>query len=121
MKTKWWSYSQNNSGGSFHHDADAGIGTHVFIEAVDVVHANARAENIGLYFNGCDTGQDCSCCGDRWYRAYRDEGTDAPESYEGKFRAAGKGEAPYTYWDLPSYMHPLEGKFSSVVLMEKDD
>jgi hypothetical protein len=82
MSTKWFHFSQNNSGGSFHFDAERGITHHVCIEAADAEHANLRAERIGLYFDGCDNGEDCSCCGDRWSRQWSDkEGTDAPMVY----------------------------------------
>ena len=67
VATKFYQFRQNNSGGRFHRNDD--VDTTVYIEAVDADHANARAEKIGIYFNGCSTGSDCSCCGDRWYRA----------------------------------------------------
>lgn len=60
-------YSQNNSGGSFDFDRERGITHHVVIEANSADDANERAEAIGLYFDGCDAGIDCDCCGDRWY------------------------------------------------------
>lgn len=66
MKTKYFEFNQNNSGGSFEVDEKAGIGHSVIIEANNAIHANAIAENIGIYFNGCDSGSDCPCCGDRW-------------------------------------------------------
>ncbi len=62
----FYHFSQNNSGGKFTFDAKRGITNHVVIEAKDADHANERAESIGLYFDGCATGPDCSCCGDRW-------------------------------------------------------
>lgn len=64
---KYYEFSQNNSGGSFDFDEELGITTRVFIEAYDAVDANHRAERIGIYFDGIDSGQDCACCGDRWY------------------------------------------------------
>lgn len=63
-------YTQNNSGGKFVSDALRGIGPHVIIEAPSGERANKRAEQIGLYFDGCEIGKDCSCCGDRWGRVY---------------------------------------------------
>lgn len=62
-------YAQNNSGGSFRHDS-RGISVNVIIEAPDAHYADNRAESIGIYFDGCDSGADCDCCGDRWYAAY---------------------------------------------------
>lgn len=67
---KYYQYDQNNSGGSFAYNEERGISTRVFIEAYDAVDANHRAEMIGIYFDGCATGRDCSCCGDRWYENY---------------------------------------------------
>ena len=60
----FFEYSQNNSGGSF--KISESVTTHVVIEAHDADHANRIAEEIGIYFDGCDKGMDCSCCGDRW-------------------------------------------------------
>ena len=67
--TKWFGFKQNNSGGSFDHDPESGIGYAIYVEADDAEHANYRAKRIGLYFNGCASGRDCSCCGDRWSEA----------------------------------------------------
>src|SRR5690606_15528868 len=63
---KWWEFSQNNSGGSFDHDPEQGIGYRVLIEARNADEASARAQDIGIYFDGCRDGIDCCCCGDRW-------------------------------------------------------
>lgn len=74
---KWFEYHQNNSGGS--HIAPA---INVHIEAESPMAANALAETVGLYWNGCDSGQDCPCCGDRWYELSEyDKGTDIPSHY----------------------------------------
>jgi hypothetical protein len=99
-ETRFWTYNQNNSGGSFDHDAKRGIGYCVAVEAHDAAHADQRAEQIGLYFDGCESGMDCECCGDRWYSAYG-EGSEAPENY-GKPMAGG--------WGIPSYVHYLDGR-----------
>jgi hypothetical protein len=58
-------YSQNNSGGGW-----KGPAQHVIIEAEDCDEADSIAEQHGLYFNGCESGEDCGCCGDRWSRAW---------------------------------------------------
>jgi hypothetical protein len=86
---KYFHYSQNNSGGSF--DIDDKVAHHVIIQAHSASEANKLAEDVGIYFNGCDDGRDCSCCGDRWSPAWRDEGTDTPTIY---------GEDPATYHDM---------------------
>ena len=64
----WWRYSQNNSGGSF--DPDGGMETWVWARGSS--QANLVAETHGIYFDGCATGNDCRCCGDRWGTAWGD-------------------------------------------------
>lgn len=79
IDTKFFTYSQNNSGGKFHLDKTRGLASKVIVEAVDCHDANARAEKIGLYFGG---GGDCPCCGDRWCDTYDDSnGTEEPMIY----------------------------------------
>jgi hypothetical protein len=71
----FYTYRQNNSGGYF-------VGpTTVIVEADNADEANQIAEANDLYFDGCSTGDDCSCCGDRWHRQYSDDGTLQPEIY----------------------------------------
>lgn len=74
-------YSQNNSGGTFTFDEANGITHHVVIEAIDANKANAKAEEIGIYFDGCDSGTDCSCCGDRWNPVGSNDGDESPMVY----------------------------------------
>lgn len=64
---KFYLYDQNNSGGSFVRDDTVTI--EVLVEAPSAERADAIAETIGIYFDGCDNGRDCDCCGDRWSRA----------------------------------------------------
>ena len=73
----FYTYNQNNSGGSFDYNPDKGISHYVIIEANSIDEANCIAENIGIYFNGVDDGSDCDCCGDRWhpYPSSHDEPT----------------------------------------------
>jgi hypothetical protein len=78
----FYDFRQNNSGGRWKHNLEKGIGHSVIVEARDYEHANERARAIGLYFQGCAIGSDCSCCGDRWTQQYSfDEGTDVPSIY----------------------------------------
>jgi len=69
--TKWYHYDQNNSGGSFGRPA-----YNVYIEAFDCRHADFIAEDNDLYFDGVDKGRDCECCGDRWYKAWEEDGIE---------------------------------------------
>ena len=71
-------FRQNNSGGQF--DRDENVNKHVIIEADDATHADERARDIGIYFDGVHRGLDCSCCGDRWCESYFD-GTPTPQIY----------------------------------------
>jgi hypothetical protein len=112
MNTKWFYFDQNNSGGSFDHKPVDGIGYGLFIEATDKDHAIERAEHIGLYFDGCDSGMDCSCCGDRWYRPW-DDGTDKPQRYGEEWRPVADAEEPDLEWGLPLYIHEIGGQFKA--------
>ena len=76
-KNTFFTYYQNNPGGSF-------IGPRfVIVEADSASEANDIAENhphSPIYFNGCNAGIDDDDCGDRWYRIYGN-GTKNPEIY----------------------------------------
>jgi hypothetical protein len=61
----FYEFDQNNSGGSF--DVNEKLCHRLVIEADTYQEAENIAENFGVYFDGCDKGIDCSCCGDRWY------------------------------------------------------
>ena len=76
---KFYCYNQNNSGGSF--ILDESVSHFVIIEAYSAKEANAKAEDVGIYFDGCSTGQDCRCCGDRWYAPWSDNGDATPMIY----------------------------------------
>jgi hypothetical protein len=75
---QFFHFNQNNTGGVWQFD-DA-VTHHVVIEADSSEDADKRAEAIGIYFDGCESGMDCRCCGDRWYRTYGD-GDDEPMVY----------------------------------------
>lgn len=61
---QWYEFGQNNSGGSFY--VDDRVTHRVYIQAFSNKEAVDKAESLGIYFDGCSTGNDCSCCGDRW-------------------------------------------------------
>ena len=80
--SRFFEFNQNNSGGVFDFNEAAGITHFVIIEAETPDQASARAQDIGLYFDGCAKGQDCGCCGDRWDDIYKgEEGTEVPTVY----------------------------------------
>lgn len=114
----FFTYRQNNSGGVFDFDDRKGIGVAVIVEAASVAEANERAEAIGLYFDGCDSGIDCDCCGDRWSRPYGD-GTKKPEIYStdvsnGKYA----GLVSWHPKGIEGYIHYLN-KPTKVIMFEK--
>jgi hypothetical protein len=65
----FFTYRQNNSGGSFNVSDQHG---HILIiEADDLEDANHFAQKkADIYFDGVRKGRDCGCCGDRWYEPY---------------------------------------------------
>lgn len=77
----FYTFNQNNSGGSFVRDEQAGICEVVIIEADSAQEANDIAETKGIYFDGCHSGYDCPCCGDRWYSKWHDDGDEVPSIY----------------------------------------
>jgi hypothetical protein len=74
----FYTFSQNNSGGSFDRTDD--LGDFVVIEADSADDANERAAEFGIYFDGVAFGEDCKCCGDRWYPV-SEPGEDKPALY----------------------------------------
>lgn len=104
IKTKFYKFDQNNSGGHFIKDAARGIGPKLWIEATDVAHAIARAEQIGLYWDGVAAGQDCGCCGDRWSTPWKDEGEESV-SPDPKY--------DFTWFDTV-YVHRMDGTIEQI-------
>lgn len=108
---KWYEFSQHNTGGSFDHDPERGIGYSVWVEAESYEEANERAESIGLYFDGCDAGIDCDCCGDRWYRKGSYSSGDPVPTRYGKTFEPADDKSPSVEWGILSYAHPINGPF----------
>jgi hypothetical protein len=100
----FFQFRQNNSGGIFKEDKKRGIGLAVIVEAKTVNEANRRAKSIGLYFDGCSTGQDCSCCGDRWSEAWDKKGDAVPSMYGEPIAKAAKKNKERS-WDTWYGMH----------------
>lgn len=76
---KFFTFIQNNSGGVFLNNES--VAEHVIIEAENYEEANSKAEEIGIYFDGCRKNIDCNCCGDRWDEADEDDGYEKPSIY----------------------------------------
>ena len=102
----FFEFHQNNSGGHDDIDPNTGIVKVVVIEAPDCETANNRAESIGLYFDGCDNGRDCLCCGDRWYRQWSNkEGSVVPIVYGKPVDLTSKKD-----WYFPIAIHYADGR-----------
>lgn len=99
VATRFYTVSQNNSGGGFDHNPAAGIGYAVCVEAVDEDHAKGRLRRITDYYAG--KGYDCPCCGERWSLWIdEDDASEQPTMY---------GEPLKGGWGIPSYIHYLDG------------
>ena len=114
INTKFYTYNQNNSGGSFEIDKKAGISEYVCIEAMNSDAANARAENIGLYFDGCYNNIDCDCCGDRWYRADESDGKEVPSLYGNSIE-----EHEIQCGQKSAFIHYIDDTFKEFLFKEK--
>lgn len=100
----FYTFSQNNSGGSFVQDEN--ISHYVIIEASSAAEANSLAEGKGLYFDG--SSGDCPCCGNRWSEAWSCEGDDVPSIYE---TPVAEYRASYGFMsEYETVVHYLSGK-----------
>jgi hypothetical protein len=77
----FFTFYQNNSFGVYTESET--LKAYVIIQADSAQEANWFAQDLGIYFDGADTGEDCPCCGDRWYRVEDGEGTTTPTIYGG--------------------------------------
>jgi hypothetical protein len=105
---KFFTFSQNNSGGRF-----TGPAQYVVVQADDTDDANDIAQDNGVYFNGCSKGWDCDCCGDRWYACDDSDGDDSPSihntpvaDYRSRYGADGHPTAAVVYKDGTTVTHP---------------
>jgi hypothetical protein len=107
VSTKFYHFSQNNSGGRFDFNETAGITHNVIVEAIDYRHANMLAEDIGLYFDGDG---DCDCCGNRWYSQWDySDGHDVPSIY-GEPVANGVSTTQWMPDGKETVVHYLDGR-----------
>ena len=98
-------FVQNNSGGYFHNDAEAGIGVNVAFEANSEEEAIERAKNV-IYFDGVSEGIDCGCCGDRWSAYTWDNAETVEELNKRKYESFLENST--------MYVHMLDGTILAV-------
>jgi hypothetical protein len=79
--SKFYTFSQNNSGGYFVVDDKAGVAEYLIVEANNAKDANEIFSEIGEKVSGF--WDFCECCGCRWDSAWEDydEGTPEPMIY----------------------------------------
>ena len=75
FETKFYTFRQNNSFGVWEGPIN------VIVEARHLDEACDIAQDHGVYFDGCESGIDCPCCGDRWHRPWFDNGDEVPSEY----------------------------------------
>ena len=102
---KFYQYRQNNSGGKFR-----GPAINVIVEAHSSEDANMRAEQFGLYFSGCDTGQDCDCCGNRWSDSAYNDCKDEPCIYD----------TPIAQFEVDAYLTKRKEKIPFAIVLFLD-
>lgn len=78
IETKFWTFSQNNSGGYFVEDDANGVCEYVIIEDKTADDAWRKLQEIGEKVNGF--WNYCPCCGERW-SSWCDDGQDVPMIY----------------------------------------
>jgi hypothetical protein len=111
INSKFYTFIQNNSGGSFNIEEEKGICKFVIIEALSSSDANSRAQRIGLYFDGCVIGLDCPCCGDRWSEVYESDGKEFPMIYNKTVNDIEKSAFMEN-----CFIHYLDGTFKKIEL-----
>jgi len=84
MPLETYLFRQNNSGGFLTNNVviknpEQGFMVghlDAYIHATSQDEANKIAESCGIYFDGVEKGEDCECCGDRWYRTVYPENSE---------------------------------------------
>lgn len=105
IKTQFFTFNQNNSGGYFVRDKDNGVGEYVIIEATSAEEAKNRLNKIGEKVSGFD--EYCSCCGQRWSDYMDDsDGTETPKVWSNSVEDLKKGS-----FMEGAYVHYFDGTF----------
>jgi len=113
VKTKFWKFDQNNSGGYFVEDAENGVCEIVIIEALNAKDAFSRLEKIGEKVDGF--WNYCSCCGERWSSWIDDsDGTIVPEHYGTPIE-----EVERSMFRSEIFVHYFDGSFKKFTLKEE--
>lgn len=105
VATRFWHYSQNNSGGYFLGPTD------VIVEATSSDDADERASASGLVDFGAEY---CECCGSRWSFAFMDDGDPEPMIHSTPIEKVSKDyfreRATVVYMDGSTREYVFKGK-----------
>ncbi len=113
MKTKFFTFNQNNSGGYFVIDLKYGIGEIIIIEAENSSNAIKRLYEIGENVSGFS--DYCDCCGERWSDYMNDEaGKDVPSLYDDPIEKVVK-----SWYRNGAHVHYADNSFKYFEFKEK--
>jgi hypothetical protein len=105
MKTMFFNFNQNNSGGYFVEDFENGVCEEIIIEANTAKDAIKIFEEIGEKVSGFY--DSCPCCGERWSTWIDDQdGTERPEIYGTLVENVKKG-----IFTKNCFVHYIDGTF----------
>lgn len=112
--TKFWSFSQNNSGGYFVEDKQNGVNEEIIIEAKNAKDAWKRLEEIGSKVDGFFNY--CGCCGERWSNWLDDnDGTSEPTHFGTPLDKVKKG-----MFRGGCFVHYYDGTFKEFIYKDVD-
>lgn len=105
---KFYEFPQSNAGGYWNKI----LGYVVIIEAETPEKANKKAEEIGIYFDGVENGEDCECCGDRWYRVEDEYDEIEPENLNEEIEEIKHYQKK---WKLTSTIYYADGRVEKII------
>lgn len=117
MKTKFYTLNQNNSGGYFIVDDNAGVARFLIIEAKDAAQALRVME--GISYDCANFFEFCNCCGERWSSwIQNDDGVEKPEIYgEPAQEYMNTSGRSYLGEENSAFIHYLDGRKEKIVGM----
>lgn len=112
INTKFYTFSQNNSGGYFVRDEQHGVAEYMILEALSPDDAWNRLQAIGERVS--DFWVFCSCCGERWSDSMdEDDATDEPSIYG--FPVSEAQSLSSAFRDT-AYVHYLDSRIEKIEL-----
>ena len=110
MKTKFYTFNQNNSGGYFVYNDEFGVCEYVIIESEGTSDAWDKLVAIGN--NVLDMFDFCGCCGERWSNYITDDGgKDSPMIWGEPLEIVESG-----IFRSRAFVHYIDGTFKEFTL-----